>query len=130
MTESVNEKIVLLVEDDKAIVDAIKRFFERDRVKIHIAKDGQEGLEVAQDIKPDLILLDILMPKVDGITMLSQVRDTDWGKDIAVIILTNLASKEKQKKSKELGVVEYIIKTDVSLVDIAEKVKKYLDCNR
>ncbi|MBU0614038.1 response regulator [Patescibacteria group bacterium] len=125
MSISQEKNIVLLVEDDGAIVNAIERFFKNDGIDIHIhvAQDGEEGLSLAKKLKPDLILLDLLMPKIDGLSMLAELRKDPWGKNVPVVILTNLSSSEKEKATKELGAVEYVIKSNCTMEEIVEKIK-------
>lgn len=126
-TKPTKEKIILLVEDDEAITKAIARSFENAGLKISIAYNGVDGLSKAEELKPDLILLDIIMPKMDGITMLRALRATTWGKKIPVIILTNLSSPVQEVAASDLLVTEYLIKTDWKLQDVINKVKKMLE---
>lgn len=119
-------KLVLLVEDDEPIIRAIKHSFEDQNLELVLAHDGEEGFAKAEETRPDLILLDIIMPKMDGITMLRELRKTVWGKKIPVIILTNLSSPIQEEAAEGLDVADYLIKTDWKLEDIVEKVKTYL----
>jgi len=80
----------------------------------------------AEKEKPALILLDIIMPRMDGITMLQKLRKTDWGQNIPVIILTNLSSPVQESAANNLNVADYLVKTDWKLSDVTNKVKKML----
>jgi len=116
-----------LVEDDNAIVMAIKHGLTDSRIDLIIARDGESGLVQAKEAKPDLILLDIIMPKMDGMTMLKKVRASAWGKKIPVIILTNLSSPVHEMTASKLDVYEYLVKTDWRLQDVVKKVNQALD---
>ena len=120
-------KIILLVEDDEPIVRAIKKRLEKENLQLIISYDGEDGLKQAEEQKPNLILLDLIMPKLDGIGMLRKLRSTEWGKNIPVIILTNLSSPVQEKTASELNISDYLIKTDWKLDDIIKKIKKILE---
>src|SRR5689334_6315852 len=82
---------ILIVDDEKPLLEALTDKFTREKFSTFGASDGEEGLEVAKRIQPDIILLDIVMPKMDGMTMLKLLREEPWGKDVPVILLTNLS---------------------------------------
>jgi len=90
------------------------------------ASNGKEGLESALSNHPDLILLDIVMPVMDGMTMLEKLRLDNWGKRAKVILLTNLSDPSKVTKSREQGVHDYMIKSDWKLDDIVKKINEEL----
>ena len=119
-------KKVLVVEDEKDLRDAIKTALSYEGIEVDTAEDGVEAFTKVHEMQPDLILLDILMPKQDGITTLKALRKEEWGKDIPVIVMTVLDDMEKLGEALEAGASEYIVKTDVSLGAIVEKVKKRL----
>jgi len=100
--------------------------FTKEGFEVLTAKDGQEGLEMALKIHPDCILLDILMPVMDGMTMLDTLRKDPWGKHACVLMLTNLSSTEKEMASHALGVNDYLIKTDWKLEDVVKKVREMI----
>jgi len=118
---------ILIVEDEELLVKALKKKLEKEAFEIFVARDGIEGLDAAKAHAPDLILLDIVMPRMDGITMLAKMRKEDWGKDIPVIILTNLSSDEKMAESEAQGVNQYLVKTNWGIDEIIEKIKDKLD---
>jgi len=121
-----NKKVLLIVEDDLALAKALVGKFSSENFDLLEAKNGQEGLEMTLSKKPDLILLDIVMPRMDGISMLKELRQDDWGKDVPVIILSNLADAQNKPEIIQENVVDYLIKTDWSLEDIVKKVKDTL----
>ncbi len=122
-------KKILVVEDDPTFQKVMREKLTREGFDITIAGDGEEGLAVANTLRPKLIILDILMPKMDGITMLQKLRALNtWGSKVPAIILTNLSPEDKDriKQLGDLAPKYYIIKVDHKLNDIVEKVKKVL----
>lgn len=111
-------KTVLIVEDDKLLLSSLKIKLESAGYKVFTATDGQEGLNIATTETIDLILLDLLMPNMDGITMITRLR-TLISKAIPIIILTNL-----EKVSYPEGISEVLIKSNTSLEKVVEQVKK------
>jgi len=91
------------------------------------AHDGEAGLKMAQDIKPDLILLDLILPKIDGFTVLKELKKSPETKDIPVIVLTNLESAEDVEKVIEFGATTYLVKAHYELEDIVAKIKEVLE---
>lgn len=116
-------KKILIVEDEPVLLKDLSDKFLKEGFEVLSAKDGQEGLAVAFKEHPDLILLDIVMPIMDGMSMLYELRRDLWGKDVEVILLTNLSEADKIAQSYGQGVHDYLVKSDWSLNDIMEKVK-------
>ena len=126
-----NKKVVLITEDESTLRRALHDKLGAEGLMVLEAKNGEEGLEIALKEHPDLILVDIIMPKMDGLTMLQKLRENDEGKKIKFIILTNLDSTEHIANAiKAVGgdesTFEYYIKTDTKLEDIVEKVEQKL----
>jgi len=120
-------KQVLIVEDEPAMVKIVSNRLEHDGIKVIYANDGEAGLSAALANHPDLILLDILMPKMHGMELLRKLRAEQWGKQIPVIILTNLSDPEKETEAiKELN-SEYYVKANVKFEDIIDKIKLKLN---
>jgi DNA-binding response OmpR family regulator len=117
MTNKTKEKI-LIVEDELSIAKALSLLFTKHGYEVSVAGDGAAGLAAAAESKPDVILLDIIMPKMDGMTMLGKLKENSDTQDIPVIILTNLSSQESVTKSFESGGTDYLIKVDYSLFEI------------
>ncbi len=127
-TES--KKTILVVEDDASELKALVDKFTREGFSVLQAKNGEEGLESALKNHPDLILLDIVMPKMDGMTMLKKLRETDeWGKTVPVIILTNLTSADegRNRDITELEPAYYLVKTDWKIDELVAKVRDLLE---
>jgi len=119
---------VLLVEDDTFLANIYKTKFEMEGFKVTVASDGEAGLTTARKKKPDIILLDILLPKMDGFVVLAELKgDSDESvKSIPVILLTNLGQKDDVEKGIELGAVDYLIKAHFKPSETVDKVKKTL----
>ncbi|OGM04414.1 hypothetical protein A3E15_01165 [Candidatus Woesebacteria bacterium RIFCSPHIGHO2_12_FULL_42_9] len=100
--------------------------FESEGFKVISALDGEEGLSAALEQNVDLIILDIMMPRLSGLDMLSKYRQDVKGKGVPVIILTNLTREEEMKRAKELGVKEFIVKADYTPSEVVRKIKDYL----
>lgn len=118
---------ILIVDDESSIVETFKEKLLLEKFDVISASDGKEGLEKALKEHPDLILLDLLMPLIDGLSMLKELRKDNWGKDVAVIILTNLDDNKKVAEIVKEGTYDYLIKTDWEINDIVEKIKQKLD---
>lgn len=120
------QKKVLIVEDEESLLEVISQKLSSEGLFVLKAKDGVEGLAMSLKHHPDMILLDILMPKMNGIEMLKHVRRDPWGKTAKVMLLTNLSAAEKSAEASETGVSDYLVKTDWKLADVAKKVKRRL----
>lgn len=119
-------KKILIVEDDITLSKAISYEFEQQDFDVFLASDGEEGLKAAELNMPDIILSDINMPKMDGMTMLKEMRKTDWGIDIPVIMLTNLSDEQRVLEALSQKAFYYLVKSDWDLSQIVEKVKEKL----
>ncbi|OGZ63852.1 MAG: hypothetical protein A3A98_01010 [Candidatus Staskawiczbacteria bacterium RIFCSPLOWO2_01_FULL_40_39] len=118
------QKKVLIVEDEKSLLAVLKEEFESEGFLVVTALDGQEGLQAVDKENPDLVLLDIAMPKMDGLTMIEALKSK--GKDIPTIILTNLDDLNHISKSVALGPFDYLIKSDWKLQEIVKRAKMKL----
>lgn len=120
------KKILLIVEDEGIVKEALASQFNEKEFGVLTASDGEEGLKTALEHHPDLILLDLVMPKMDGMTMLTKLRQDKWGINAKVIILTNLGETEKVAEAVSRGTYEYLLKVDWNIADVVDKVKKTL----
>ncbi len=121
-------RVVLIVEDEQDMLQALVDKFAREGFDVLEAKDGEEGLGLALKEHPDLILLDIIMPKMDGMTMMKKLREDAWGKSVPIILLTNLSATEEEIIK---GIVEntpayYLVKSEWKIEDVVQKVKERL----
>lgn len=117
---------ILIVEDDNFLIKAYQIKFERAGFNVFIALDGDEGLKMAKKEKPALIVLDLMLPKMNGFEFLKIIKNDNDMKDIPVVALSNLGQKADQEKAISLGAVEYFIKTEHTLEEIIEKISKYI----
>lgn len=117
---------IAIIEDDQAISQMYRIKFESEDYEVETAENGKLGLELVEKMKPDIILLDLMMPEMGGDEMLVKMRKTDWGKDIRVIILTNMGEQEAPPTLKELGVKRFILKAEMTPRQVAEMVKTEL----
>jgi DNA-binding response OmpR family regulator len=117
---------IAIIEDDQAISQMYRIKFEAEGYVVETAENGKLGLELAESMKPDMILLDLMMPEMNGDEMLEKLRKSTWGKSIKVVILTNMGEQEVPAEVKKLGVVAVILKADMTPRQVAELVKKQL----
>jgi DNA-binding response OmpR family regulator len=117
---------IAIIEDDQAISQMYRFKFEAEGYQVETAENGKLGLELSESMKPDIILLDLMMPEMTGDEMLAKLRKTPWGKTTKVIILTNMGEQEIPDDVRKLGVSAVILKADMTPRQVAELVKKQL----
>lgn len=117
---------ILLIEDDSFMVEMYTTKFELEGFEVVAAEDGRKGLDMVKKVKPDIILLDILMPDMDGWDVLKTLKKDKLLADIPVIMLTNLGQKDDVKKGFEMGAVGYLIKAHFMPSEVVDKIKKIL----
>lgn len=120
------KKKILIVEDDTNLAKALSISLEEEGFEVSNAYDGVEGLKLAESIVPNLILCDINMPKKDGLSMLLEMREKEWGKYIPVIMLTNYSDQHNISEALKHSVFSYLVKSDWDLEQIIGEVKKKL----
>ena len=123
------KKLLLIVEDEIITVKTMVEKLTAEGFEVMVAYDGLQGLDAAKSKHPDLILLDLLMPKMEGIVMLKELRKDDWGKMVPVIILTNLSgiTEDKLYDVSELEPCYYLIKSNVTMEDVVDKINEKLE---
>lgn len=117
---------IAIIEDDQAISQMYRIKFEAEGYQVETAANGKLGLSLVEQMKPDIILLDLMMPEMTGDQMLTKMRATPWGKNIKVIILTNMGEQEAPKAIKDLDVQRFIVKAEMTPRQVAEMVKNEL----
>lgn len=123
-----SQKTILIVEDEIAMVEALSKKFEKEGFKVINANDGEEGLKVAREAHPDLLMLDIIMPKMDGMELLKKIREDDkWGAGVPIIMLTNLSDADNVSEAARFQVYDFLVKTDWRLDEVVNLVKQKLD---
>lgn len=119
-------KKILLVDDEELVIKALIEKLLPEGFIVESARDGQEALLKTKQIKPDLILLDVIMPKLDGISVLKILKASPETKDIPVIMLTNLSDDKQVTDALRIGGTDYLVKVEHTLSDILERVKEKL----
>ncbi len=120
---------ILFIEDESALQRTLGKKLELAGYTIIEAMDGEKGIELAKSEKPDLILLDLILPKKNGFDVLKEIRSFEKTKNIPVIILTNLDGTKEVEKALEFGATTYLVKINYSLEDVIEKIGKILSKN-
>lgn len=120
------EVTILIVEDDPAILSGIKAAVADESWNIETAENGKEAIEHIREKKPNLVLLDIMMPKMDGIEFLESVKGDKILDGVPIVVLTNLGSDDDKENALKLGAKDYIVKADLDVDTIPETIKSYL----
>ncbi len=118
---------ILLIEDEEMLANMYEVKFKNEGYDLVKALDGSQGLDLAKTIKPNFILLDIIMPKMDGFSVLKALKEDPTTKDIPVMLLTNLGQDEDVKRGNELGAVGYLVKANITPSEVVAAVKKAVD---
>lgn len=118
---------VLVVEDDKFLMSAYRAKLTKVGYEVQIAGDGQEAIDLLKNFTPDIILLDLVMPRKDGFVTLAEIKQQPNLQNIPVIVASNLGQKEDLDKAMSLGAVDYIIKSDLSMDSLVELINKTLE---
>ena len=123
-----NKKIILIAEDETAMLKALSKKFTNEGFDVLETSDGEQALSTAIDKKPDLVMLDIIMPKMDGIDVMKKIReDQKWGSEVPIIMLTNLNDADSVSEAAKFGVYDFLVKTDWRLNDVVDLVKAKLN---
>jgi DNA-binding response OmpR family regulator len=117
---------IAIIEDDQTIAAMYRMKFESEGFEVEVAENGKLGVELCEQMLPDLILMDLQMPEMNGDEALKEIRKKDWGKDIPVIILTNTGEEEAPNDLKDLGVRHYIVKADLTPSQVLTQTKEVL----
>ena len=118
---------IAIIEDDQAISQMYRMKFEAEGYEVETAENGKLGFELAKAMHPDMILLDLMMPEMNGDECLAKIRKETWGKNVKVIILTNMGEQEAPVLLKDLDVLAFIVKANMTPRQVADLVKKYLE---
>lgn len=120
-------KKILIIEDDANLRNVLEEFFEAEKMLVKTASDGESGLKSLRDFLPDVVILDIILPKKDGYEIIKEIKNDEKIKDIPVILLTNLGGLNDIEKALALGATTYLVKGDYQVKEIVEKVKEVLE---
>ncbi len=118
---------VLIVEDEESLAQMYAAKFKREGFTVAVAPDGVGGLEMVSREKPNIILLDIILPQKDGFMVLKELKENSKTKDIPVIMLTNLGQDEDISRGKKLGADDYLVKASLTPTQLVDKVKDFLN---
>lgn len=126
MPKKVEKIPILIVEDDVFLADLYRTKFELEGFEVYVAYDGEKGIELVSKKKPEIILLDLILPKVNGFVVLETIKKDKKVKNIPVILLTNLSQKADVEKGLALGAVDYLIKAHFMPSEVVTKIKKII----
>ena len=119
-------KKILIIEDEEIILDLLKKKLAQEGFEISIAENGEEGLRIMKQVLPDLVLLDIVMPKMGGFEVMEEMRKDSELKRIPVIVVSNSGQPVEIDKARELGAKDWLIKTEFDPKEVIDKVKRQL----
>jgi len=119
-------KTVLIIEDDPLIVKIYSTRLKSDGYEVFSAENGEDGLKLAEEKHPQLVILDVMMPRIDGFGVLSRLRSAEETKNIPVLLYSNLAAEEEINRAKSMGATEFIVKANISPTEMVAKIKSYL----
>ena len=120
-------KKILLIEDEEIMIDLLQKKLTEQGYQVEVARNGEEGIKKIKQIMPDLILLDIIMPKKGGFEVLEEMQQDDNIKHVPVIIVSNSGQPVELDRAKELGVKDWLIKTNFNPEEVLEKVRKQIN---
>ena len=121
---SKTQKTILIVEDEEAMLEALANKFENKGFSVLRAHDGEEGYDVAVKEKPDLLILDIIMPRLNGMDLMEKIRSVEgWGSDVPIVMLTNVSDPDNVSRAAGLKVYDFLVKTDWRLDDVVNLIE-------
>lgn len=124
--ETLNKKTILVAEDDPFYSNIYKFKLNKEGYTVFTATNGDEAIKIAKEHKPDLVLLDLIMPIKDGFETLREFKQDPSLKDVRVIVISNLGQDEDITRTKSMGAQDYLVKANMSIQEMMDKVKSYL----
>ncbi len=118
---------ILLAEDDLQLIDMYSRKFELEGFEVQVAEDGKKAIDILQKFTPDIAILDVMMPEVNGLEVLKHIKTTPSLSLVITIMLTNMSDQGTAEKIYELGATEYLVKAELTPLEVSEKVKSLID---
>jgi DNA-binding response OmpR family regulator len=118
---------ILFIEDDPLINKIYSTRLKADGHDVFSAENGEDGLKMVYDVMPDIIVLDVMMPRVDGFAVLEKLRADDRFKNKPILMYSNLNNEEEIKRAKQMGVTEFLVKANLSPTQMVSKIKQYID---
>lgn len=122
-----NKKSILIVEDEQSLLEALKLKLEKENIEVLTASTGEEALALLKDRRPTLVSLDIILPRMNGIEVLQNIRKDQNIKDLPVVIVSVSGSEEKLKRAFGLNVIDYLVKSEYTIDNIVNKLKNILN---
>jgi len=119
-------KNILLIEDEQLLIDLLQKKLKQDGYEIEVAKDGLEGMQKMREFKPDLILLDIVMPKMGGLEVMEEMAKDEQLKNIPIIVISNSGQPVELDRAQRLGARDWLVKTEFDPQEVVEKVIKQI----
>ncbi|PIR93653.1 response regulator [Candidatus Falkowbacteria bacterium CG10_big_fil_rev_8_21_14_0_10_39_11] len=119
-------KIITIVEDDTIIANVLKNKLEKENYEVKVAKNGESGLKLVKEVVPNLVVLDLILPRMHGFEVLKAIKADPTISKIPVIILTNLGQDEDRQKGLELGAIDYCSKSDIDVATLIDKINEIL----
>jgi DNA-binding response OmpR family regulator len=130
VADATKKSKVLLVEDDESLASVYIERFEAEGFDVRHVANGEEALTNAIEYKPDLILLDVMMPKISGFDVLDILRNTPETANVRIIMLTALSQEKDKERAKEMGVDDYLVKSQVVIADVVDRVRYHLGVHK
>lgn len=121
-----SDKKILITEDDNFLANSLRVKLTQEKFIVEVAQNGKILLEKIQNFQPDLIKLDLMMPEIDGFEALKKIKENSEFEQIPVIVISNLSQEEDKKEVMQLGAKDYLIKSDVSLAAIVQKINSLI----
>jgi DNA-binding response OmpR family regulator len=122
-------RTILLVEDEPLLANLLKQRLEKEGITVILCRDGEEALKTLRETKPDLILLDVILPKISGFELMETLKADPQFEKAPIIIISNLGQDTDVQRGQELGAIQYFIKAKVSIEELVEHVKGFLRQN-
>ena len=126
MSKNDNQRKILIVDDEKDMREILGDRFSAEGFPVLLAGDGKEGLTLAFENHPSAILLDITMPNMDGLQMLEKLRNDNWGKDVPVVLLTNISDTNKIEEVRKIGIQAYMLKAEWKMGQVIDQIKEII----
>ena len=117
---------ILIIEDEEVLLNVLKNRIEKEGYEVDTAQDGEIGLKKIEVYRPDLVLLDILMPKMDGMEVLAKLKEKDILPDLPIIVVSNSGQPVEIEKAMDMGVKDYLVKAEFDPQEVLDKIKKHL----
>lgn len=124
--EGAKKEKILIIEDDRFIAKMYQTKLELEGYDVEVAENGAQGVEKIKSFDPDLVLLDIIMPEMDGFGVLEAIRDDDTINSVRVIVMSNLAQEDHLKRARALGAKDYVVKSQYTPMDVVKKIKEVM----